>query len=97
MPDLEFHVAQQGVHYTTNIFRTFKEAEVQVERILSDPTVKSVVIDVVTWTREAAVEYAGEHGGEVYDEDPEASVHDRIQCSRATNGMLLCMSTGRVP
>jgi len=38
----------------------------------------NVSIDVLTWDRDAAVAYGGDDAGEVYDEDPEASVHDRI-------------------
>jgi hypothetical protein len=46
-------------------------------------------IDVVTWTRAAAVKYAGSDGGDIYDEDPEASVFERIEVK--------ARSFGRVP
>ncbi|HEY6117467.1 MAG TPA: hypothetical protein VI172_16055 [Candidatus Dormibacteraeota bacterium] len=39
-----------------------------------------VNLDVLCWNREAAVAYRGsENGGKEYDEDPEASVFERIE------------------
>lgn len=41
-------------------------------------TGRKIEIDVITLSRSAAKAWAGDHGVEVYDEDPEASVHERI-------------------
>lgn len=41
-------------------------------------------LDVLCWSRAAAVKFMGEEGGEWYDEDPDASVFQRIQI-RADN------------
>ena len=41
---------------------------------------ETVNIDVLVWSREGAVAYRGSvDGGEEYDEDPDASVFDRIE------------------
>ena len=46
-------------------------------------------IDVLCWSREAAVAYRGsEDGGAEYDEDPEASVFERL--------VITAVSLGRV-
>lgn len=50
---------------------------------------QDVYIDVLTWTRAAAIAYGGDDAGQVYDEDPDASVHDRIRVTAE--------SIGRVP
>ena len=58
-------------------FSTFPDAAVfAVARSAS--TGEKVEIDVITLSRSAAKAWAGDHGVEVYDEDPEASVHERI-------------------
>jgi hypothetical protein len=46
----------------------------------------NVHIDVVTWSRAAAKKWGGEYGLEVYDSDPEASVHDRIVIKAESQG-----------
>lgn len=96
MPDLEYHVQQQGIHVTTVIKTSFDEAVKQATHLLSDSAVKKVYIDVVTWTREAAVEYGGDAAGEVYDEDLDASVHDRIECTLNDAGKVSLNHQGRV-
>jgi imidazole glycerol phosphate synthase subunit HisF len=73
--DLEFHVSFAG-STDTQIFHNFdKAAGMALAKACSG---RDVHIDVVTWTRAAAKRWAGEYGLEVYDSDPEASVHDRI-------------------
>ena len=44
----------------------------------SASTGEKVEIDVIALSRSAAKAWGGNHGVEEYDEDPEASVHDRI-------------------
>lgn len=51
-------------------------------------TGKAVNLDVLCWTREAAIAYAGDHGSEVYDEDPEASIHERIVIRAESKGRI---------
>jgi hypothetical protein len=41
-------------------------------------TGSDIAVDVLTWSRKDAMAYAGEEGGERYDEDPDASVFDRL-------------------
>ena len=79
--DLEFHVGR-------SVFANLPDA---AERaiVLSATTGEPQYIDVVTWTRKAALRWGGEPAGEVYDDDPEASVHERLEV-RAT-------PQGRVP
>jgi len=40
---------------------------------------EKAVIDIVTWSRAGAKAWAGDYGGELYDEDPEASVFERFE------------------
>lgn len=72
MADLEFAVDDyQGQE---KIFPTFEAAcAFAVAKAVSRS--EDVDIDVLCWTREAAVSWGCE---ESYDEDPEASVSDRI-------------------
>ena len=97
MADLEYHVQQEGIHVTTKIFDNFDKAREQAIYLLSDPTVRRVHIDVVTWTYDAAVQYGGDNAGDIYDEDPEASVHDRIECTLNDDGTLNLNHQGRIP
>lgn len=97
MPDLEYHVQQVGIHVTTEVFGNFDEAREQAIRLLNDPTVRKVRIDVVTWTRDAAMQYGGDNACDIYDEDPEASVHDRIECTLNDDGILILTHQGRIP
>ena len=68
--DLEFHVGPY-------IFKNFRDAA--REALCRALTGRTALIDVVTWTRGAAVAWQGEDGGDSYDEDPEASVFERIE------------------
>lgn len=83
--DLEFHVDHAGGH--TAVERTFAEALVQAAAE-SVSTGRAVNLDVVTWSRAAARAWAGDYGAEIYDEDPEASVHERF--------VVRCESKGRI-
>jgi hypothetical protein len=81
--DLEFHVEDAGGH--TQIFETGDEAAgLAVSLCMGDG--EPHYIDVVTWTRAAAVKYAGSDGGDIYDEDPEASVFERIEVKARSFG-----------
>ena len=74
--DLEFHVSDEGDTAAT-IFHNFdKAAGFAVSRSVS--TGLTVHVDVVTWTKTAARRWGGDAAVEVFEEDPEASVHERI-------------------
>lgn len=75
---LEYHVDDR-------VFKSF-DAAAGFAVAISAATGRGVDIDVITWTRAAAKAYAGAHGAEVYDEDPDASVHDRIQVQAEATG-----------
>lgn len=82
--DLEFHVSDED-HTNTKIFLAFdKAAGYAVARACSHGI--NVNINVVTWTRAAAKKWGGEYGLEVYDSDPEASVHDLIVVKAESQG-----------
>ena len=86
MKDVEFHVesGQRGV----KIHKSWEDASGDaVERAASGNT--DVVIDVVIWSRSGAKLFGGDSAAEMYDEDPDASVFDRITVS--------ANSTGRIP
>lgn len=73
--DLEFHV--EDANQTTHMIKNFDEAAGFAISIACAGK-PEVYIDVLCWSRAAAVAYGGDHGGEVYDEDPETSIHERI-------------------
>jgi len=74
--DLEFHVGDEDGTATT-IFHDFnKAAGFAVSRSAS--TGLTVHVDVVAWTKAAARRWGGDASVEVYEADPEASVHERI-------------------
>ena len=82
--NLEFHV---GAENTTDakIFTNFKEA---CAAAISEACSHGVTmhIDVITWTKAAARKWAGDYGVEVYNEDPDASVHERIVIKAEATG-----------
>jgi len=76
--DLEFHIDNA-------VFRTFAEAS---NAAINNSIMhgRDVTIDVVTWSRAAARVWAGDHGVEEYDADPDASVHERIVIKATSQG-----------
>jgi hypothetical protein len=74
--DLEFHVDRPDG--TTLITRRFDEAAA-LALVLAVSHGKAVNLDVIAWSRAAARAYAGDEGAESYDEDPEASVFERVE------------------
>jgi hypothetical protein len=83
--DVEFHVDRRD---DTFITRRFDEAAGMAIAIAAS-TGTTVNIDVVVWSRAGARAYQGDSGVEIYDEDPEASVFERIEVKAD--------SLGRVP
>ena len=73
---LEFHVTDERGQGTT-IFTNFdKAAGFALSRACS--TGNEMQIDVVTWSKAAARSWGGDAAVEIYEEDPDASVHERI-------------------
>ena len=99
MNDLEYHVEATGVKSDIKIYSTFYQAKAHAVFLLHAfrYNVPIVCIDVVTWTRAAARQYGGDEAAAIYDEDPDASVHDRIKCTLDSKGNLVTESLGRVP
>ena len=84
--DVEFHVADCAG--TPRVFESLDEAAgfaVAVAATGKD----DVVIDVVIWSEDGARAYAGDDGVENYNEDPDASVFERIE--------IKVNNAGRVP
>jgi hypothetical protein len=75
--DLEFEVESARGGETRHGFKTFAEA-LGFAAAQSVSRGEAMHIDVLTWSRGAARAWGGDYGAEVYDEDPEASVHERI-------------------
>jgi len=73
--DLEFHVEDAGGK--TQYFKSWPKA-LELAAAVSASTGRAVNVDVVAWSREAARKWAGDAGVEVFEEDPEASVHERL-------------------
>lgn len=82
--DLEFHVSSGE---RTEVFKTFSEAAAYAV-VQSVSRGREAVIDVVTWSRAAAKAWGGSYAVEVYDEDPEASVHERIRVRADSQGRI---------
>lgn len=98
MADLEYHVSQARLHRGgTQIFTEFEKARDAADLLCTDPTGAKVYIDVVTWTRDAAMQYGGDNACDIYDGDPDASVHDRIECTLNDDGILILNHQGRIP
>jgi hypothetical protein len=73
--DVEYHVEASG--RATDIFRDFDKAAAHAVT-LSLQTGRPVKLDVVVWSRAGAKSIFGDYGAEQYDEDPDASVFQRI-------------------
>ena len=75
MKDLEFHVDYpNGTSLDTPSFDKAASTAVSIACSIGQP----VSIDVLTYSRAAAQHWGGSEGAKIYDEDPDASVHDRI-------------------
>ena len=85
--DLEFHVQPESGMIPTKIFSSFEEASGAAIAIAIS-TGSTVVIDVVVWSKTAAKAWAGDHGVEVYKEDPEASIHERLVVKATSLGRI---------
>jgi hypothetical protein len=85
--DLEFHVESKGRGSKVLVFKTFEEATAAAVAA-SASTGETVYLDVLTWSKAAAKAWAGDHGVEVYEEDPEASVHERIEVNAVAQGRI---------
>lgn len=75
--DVRFHVSAAG-ETDMEIYQTFDEAAgMAVVQAMSEG--KKVHIDIVVWSKAGARWLYGDDGVEQYEEDPEASVFERIE------------------
>lgn len=85
--DVEFMIkVSEGSGVKTMHFDTSEEASaVAISQSVSRGG-EPVVIDVLVMSKAGARWYGGDHGLEVYEEDPDASVHERITVRAWSNG-----------
>lgn len=74
--DVEFHVDFRG---TTRIFQTWDEAAGFAVTATAALGEVKMLIDIVIWSEAGARWWFGDEGVEMYREDPEASVFQRIE------------------
>jgi hypothetical protein len=85
MKDLEFHVSREGSTETLKVLKSFADAsQFAVSAAVDSGT--AMVIDVVTWSQPAARAWGGEAAVEIYQEDPDSSVHERIVIKAESQG-----------
>jgi hypothetical protein len=68
-----------------HIFKTFEEAIAFAGRMALTSTVR-IELDVLVYSREGAMWWGGIDGAQDYDEDPEASVFDRLHVKVTSQG-----------
>lgn len=68
-----------------HIFKTFEEAIAFAGRMALMATVR-IELDVLVYSREGAMWWGGIDGAQDYDEDPEASVFDRLHVKVTSQG-----------
>ncbi len=83
--DLEFQLEDAGGN--TRTFKNFDEACGLAVSIAASNG-KEVELNVLAWSKAAAKAWAGDYGVEVYEEDPEASVHERIVIKADAQGRI---------
>jgi hypothetical protein len=83
--DVEFHVEKPNGE--TDIFKDPDKAAGLAVGIAASG--RKATIDVVIWSKAGARAYGGDDGVEQYNEDPEASVFERLEIS--------VNSLGRIP
>lgn len=82
--DLEFAVAMAKAG-GEKIYKTFAEA-CGFAVCIAVSTGEDVNIDVLCWSRAAAIDWQGDAGADSYDEDPDASVFERIVVKADSQG-----------
>lgn len=88
MADLEFAVeyAESGKNDPVErVFEDFAKACAHAVA-MAGSTGREVHVDVLAWTEDAAKSWMGDEGVEVYREDPDASVFDRIVIKAESQG-----------
>ena len=81
--DVEFAI--DDTRGEEHIFKTFEEAAAFAAGLALTTTVR-IELDVLVMSRNGAVWWAGSDGGKDYDEDPEASVFDRLHVKVTSQG-----------
>jgi hypothetical protein len=87
MKDLEFQVSQVRSFSPSTTFKSFEKACSHAVSLACSHG-EDVQIDVLAWTRAAARAWGGDAGVEIYNEDPEASVHERIIIKAESKGRI---------
>jgi len=82
-PDVEFALAESDweAYYDTSA----EASSTAIARSISRGGVQ-VTLDVLVSSEAGARWYGGDHGVEVYQEDPDASVHERIIIQAVSEG-----------
>lgn len=83
--DVEFHVKASG--RDTRTHTTFPEAAADAVS-LSVAGLTDVVIDVIIWSEEGARAFGGDDAVERYQEDPDASVFERVTVNADSKGRI---------
>jgi len=79
MKDLDFEIGN----------KTYKSLEKALMAAASQSVSRggeAVEVHVITWTRAAARAYGGEESVRIYNQDPEASIHDVLVVKVASKG-----------
>lgn len=75
--DVEFHVELAGRDNTVKVFKTFDKAASHALMLALTHGIP-VYVDAVVWSAAGARWYGGSDAVDQYNEDPEASVFDRM-------------------
>ena len=73
---IEYHVSEKG-KLKTDIFAKVEDAKSYAFDLMT--TGKTVLFDVIIYSAEDAMEYAGLDGVARYEDDPDASVFERFE------------------
>lgn len=87
--DLEFMVKapwKGGPH--ESYYKRFADAMMQAAALSISRGGEPVYVDVLTWSQSAARAWGGDDAVEVYQFDPEASVHERIVVTAESHGRI---------
>ena len=87
MKDLEFQVSEAHHLGQNTTFKSFEKACSHAISLACSRG-EEVQIDVLTWTKTAARAWGGDAAVEVFEEDPEASVHERIIIKAESHGRI---------
>lgn len=84
-PDVDFSVTGPGDAVTMYCATSAEASATAIARSIGKGG-EPVTLDVLVSSEAGARWYGGDHGVEVYKEDPDASVHDRIRIRAESEG-----------